>query len=220
MTRLDGQRSFFESWASAPVSWGDEVVRVGDSPIMYAWERPLMEAYAAALCRPDRDLLEIGFGMGLFAEAAAQRGVRSHTIVEPHPEILTRARAFADRDPDRVRLIGDYWQRCQLELGSYDAIFYDSWSPDETLLDDLAAFFTLAAVRLLREDGALAFWVPGATLGEAMQVVALARFDSLSLTTVRDLEPTLDCRQRGFGSTMLLAVATGPRRRSDRRAAR
>ena len=219
MTRPNGQRSFFETWASAPVVWGDEVVRVGDSPIMYAWERPLMEAYAAALCRPDRDLLEIGFGMGLFAEAAAQRGLRSHTIVEPHPEILDRARAFAGRDPDRVRVVGDYWQRCQLELASYDAIFYDSWSPDETLLDDLAAFFTLAAIRLLRADGLLAFWVPGATLGEAMQAIALARFDSLSLTTVRGLEPTRECRERGFGSTMLLAIAAGPRRRS-RRAAR
>jgi guanidinoacetate N-methyltransferase len=213
VTQPDASRSFFDTWASAPVSWGEEVVRVGDAPITYAWERPLMEAYAAALCRPDCDLLEIGFGMGLFAEAAAKRGVKSHTIVEPHPEILARAQAFAARGEGRVCVLGDYWQRCQGELGSFDAIFYDSWSPVETRLDDLDAFFTLAAVRLLRPDGLLAFWVPGTTLGEAMQAVALASFDSLSLTAVRGLEPTPECRQRGFGSTMLIAIAAGPRRR-------
>lgn len=215
MTRADASRTFFDAWASAPVSWGEDVVRVGDAPIMYAWERPLMDAYAAALCRPDRDLLEIGFGMGIFAEAAARRGVKSHTIVEPHPEILPRAHEFAARCGDSVRVVADYWQRCQLELATYDAIFYDSWSPAETRLDDLGAFFTLAAVRLLRSDGLLAFWVPGATLGEEVQATALARFDSLSLTAVRDLDPTPECRRRGFGSTMLVAVAAGPRRRKE-----
>ncbi|HEU5055409.1 MAG TPA: class I SAM-dependent methyltransferase [Kofleriaceae bacterium] len=205
---------FFEAWAAAPVSWSDEVVRVGDAPIMYGWERPLMEAYAEAICRPDRDLLEIGFGMGIFAEAAARRGLRSHTIVEPHPEILPRAHAFAATGGGRVQVIADYWQRCQLELATYDAIFYDSWSPEETRLDDLRAFFTLAAIRLLRPGGLLAFWVPGSTLGEAMQAVALARFDSLSLTAVRGLEPSAECRERGFGSTMLVAIAAGPRRRT------
>ena len=207
--------SFFETWASAPLSWSDDAAKVGDAPIMYAWERPLMEAYAARLCRPDRDLLEIGFGMGIFAAAAERRGVRSHTIVEPHPEILARAHAFA-RQSAAVRVVGDYWQRCHAELGCYDAIFYDSWSPDETLLDDLSAFFALASSRLLRPDGVLAFWVPGATVSEAMQAAALDSFDALSLTAVRGLEPSPECRQRGFGSTMLVAIATGPRRRADR----
>jgi hypothetical protein len=211
VTAPDVGRSFFQTWASAPVSWSDEVVKVGEAPITYAWERPLMEAYAAVLCSPDRDLLEIGFGMGLFAEATASRGVRSHTIVEPHPEILARAHAFAVRREGRVRVLGDYWQRCQGELGRFDAIFYDSWSPVETRLDDLGAFFSLAAVRLLRPGGLLAFWIPGSTLGDAMQAVALAHFDSLSLTAVRDLEPTPESRRRGFGSTMLVVVASRPR---------
>ena len=214
MTRPEPTHPFFETWASAPVSWSDEVVKVGDSPIMYAWERPLMEAYAAHLCRPDVDLLEIGFGMGIFAEAAARRGVRSHTIVEPHPQILPRAHAFAGDGGDAVRVLGDYWQRCQDQLGTYDAIFYDSYSPADTRLDDLRAFFALAAARLLRPDGLLAFWVPGSTLGEPIQAAALASFDSLSLTAVRDLEPTPACRERGFGATMLVAVAAGPRRRN------
>jgi protein arginine N-methyltransferase 2 len=205
--------SFFETWASAPVSFSEEVVKVGDAPITYGWERPLMEAYAELLCAPDRDLLEIGFGMGLFAEAAAARGLRSHTIVEPHPQILPRAHAFAARD-GRVRVVADYWQRCLEGLGRFDAIFYDSWSPVETRLDDMGAFFAQAAGQLLRAGGQLAFWVPRSTLGEAMQAVALARFDSLSLTAVRDLEPTAECRERGFGSTMLVAIASRPRRPS------
>jgi cyclopropane fatty-acyl-phospholipid synthase-like methyltransferase len=216
VTRAETSGSFFDTWAAAPVSWSEEVVKVGDAPITYAWERPLMEAYADLLCAPDRDLLEIGFGMGLFAEAAAARGIRSHTIVEPHPEILPRAHAFAARSGGRVRVVADYWQRCQDELGSFDAIFYDSWSPVETRLDDLDAFFSRAATRLLRGSGQLAFWVPRSTLGEAMQAIALAWFDALSLTAVRDLEPTAECRERGFGSTMLVVVASRPRR-GDRR---
>jgi len=200
---------FFTRWSALGLERSDDAWMIGEQPIMYAWERPLMAAFACELCAPDRDLLEIGFGMGVFAAEAQRIGVRRHTIVEPHPEVASSARDLARRHQD-VEVVEDYWQRATDRLGTYDAIFYDSFSPDETVLEDLGSFFALAAARLLRPGGCLAFWVPHRTLSEPMQSLVLEHFDSLTLAPVRGLEPTPECRARGFGSTMLVPVARRP----------
>jgi guanidinoacetate N-methyltransferase len=201
---------FFERWSSLPVERTDDAMRIGAWPVMYAWERPLMELFARELCGPAADLLEIGFGMGVFAEAAAARGAKSHTIIEPHPALVPEARAFCRRQGRHARVVAGYWQEVLGELGRYDAIFYDSYSPDATLLSDMDGFFALAAERLLRPGGSLGFWVPGPVLDDAVQRIAFDHFDSVSLLAIRGLQPTPECTARGFGPVMLAPIARLP----------
>jgi guanidinoacetate N-methyltransferase len=202
------RNEFFERWASLPLERRGDALEIGGQPIMYGWERPLMEAFATELAGPETAILEIGFGMGVFAEAVQRRGAKSHTIVEPHPEVLALAQAFAGRNP--CVICAGYWQEVVERLGVFDAIFYDSFSPPETLAQDLAAFFEVASSRLLTPEGKLGFWVPGQTLPESVQREVLSRFEVLELIPVRGLCPPQECRDRGFDSTMLMPIARRP----------
>lgn len=55
--------------------------------IMMAWEKPLMEAHAKAICSGGGHILNVGFGMDLVDTAIQQYGTIIHTIVEAHPEV-------------------------------------------------------------------------------------------------------------------------------------
>ena len=60
-----------------------------NTEVMGDWEIPLMRKHAEVCCYTSGgDILEIGFGMGLFANEVQRIGVKSHTIVEIHPQIL------------------------------------------------------------------------------------------------------------------------------------
>ena len=89
------------------------------------WEGPIRRARAAALCcaapsLSGSDVLNIGFGMGLFDEAAQALGPRSHTIVEAHPDVWANmhARGWASRP--RCALVFGRWQEalCQKLAGT------------------------------------------------------------------------------------------------------
>src|SRR5690349_15783064 len=61
-----------------------------DDEIMEDWQLPLMDAMASVAAHPNADVLEIGFGRGVLASLIQQAGVRSHTIVECNPHVLSR----------------------------------------------------------------------------------------------------------------------------------
>lgn len=47
---------------------------------MMAWETPLMQAHAAAMQCTGKDVLNVGFGMGIIDEAIQQLRPATHTI--------------------------------------------------------------------------------------------------------------------------------------------
>jgi spermidine synthase len=59
-----------------------------DTEVMGDWEIPLMRKHAGICCYNGGDILEIGFGMALFATESQKIGIQTHTIVEIHPQIL------------------------------------------------------------------------------------------------------------------------------------
>ena len=107
-----------------------------DRPVMMSWERPLMEAHAAALCPDDgrpRRVLNIGFGLGLIDGALQRRKRAAHAIVEAHPDVLARMAADGWGATPGVTVLAGTWQEvlpplCDEAAPPFDAVFFDTFA--------------------------------------------------------------------------------------------
>ena len=103
--------------------------------IMHEWETDLMRQHAEFVCSLGGDILEIGFGMGISADFIQKQGIKSHTIIELHPQIAEKAREWAADKPNVTILEGD-WQEVlpSLKEGTvrtthkkFDGMFFDPY---------------------------------------------------------------------------------------------
>ena len=105
--------------------FGDEEVI-----IMMNWEHPAMSASAAYVTEGGGDILEIGFGMGISAGYIQSHSVSSHTIIEPHPQMVEKAVEWSN-GKSNVTIISQSWADVTGSLGTYDGIFYDTSYDDK-----------------------------------------------------------------------------------------
>ena len=101
----------------------------GDFEVMMSWEDPLMSASAAYACENGGDILEIGFGMGRSAGYIHSHSINSHTIIENHPQIITKAEEWAS-GKSNVTIITGSWYDVKDNLSTYDGIFYDTFGDE------------------------------------------------------------------------------------------
>ena len=101
----------------------------GDFEVMMDWEDPLMSASAAYACENGGDILEIGFGMGISAGYIQSHSISSHTIVENHPQIITKAQEWAS-GKSNVTIVTGSWYDVKDSLSTYDGIFYDTFGDE------------------------------------------------------------------------------------------
>ena len=105
-----------------------------DMEVMMDWEDAIMKKSADYVCKNGGDILEIGFGMGIAANYIQANSINSHTIVENHPQIIEKAKAWASDKPN-VTIIENDWntvkdKRRKICLATYDGIFYDTFADD------------------------------------------------------------------------------------------
>ena len=93
--------------------------------IMMDWEPPAMSASAAYVTEGGGDILEIGFGMGISAGYIQSHSVSSHTIIEPHPQMVEKAVEWSN-GKSNVTIISQSWADVTGSLETYDGIFYDT----------------------------------------------------------------------------------------------
>jgi len=93
--------------------------------IMMNWEHPAMSASAAYVTQDGGDILEIGFGMGISAGYIHSHSISSHTIIEPHPQMVEKAVEWSS-GKSNVTIISQSWADVTGSLGRYDGIFYDT----------------------------------------------------------------------------------------------
>jgi spermidine synthase len=145
-----------------------EGLRIGRQYVMFFAEADLMREHATRLTdgftRPD--VLEVGLGLGVFAEQLRSLHIGSYTAIEAHPGVarLARDRVLDSLDAPTV-VHTEPWQLLTLAPGAYDAIMYDTWPPDGHADSDFAAFVEDVAVRCLRPGGRFSFFHSGAVLG-------------------------------------------------------
>jgi len=155
-----------------PAILDSQGLRLGTQYVMFFAEADLMRAHAVKLTSGTTraDVLEIGLGLGVFADQLARLDIGSYTAIEPHHGVasLTTERVLASRLPG-AKVITEPWQTLSLPDASYDAIMYDTWPPRGRADKDFALFVETVAVKALRPGGRFSFFHSGTQLSPARQ---------------------------------------------------
>ncbi|MEV4716670.1 class I SAM-dependent methyltransferase [Micromonospora noduli] len=170
-----------------PATIDDEGLRLGDTYVMFFAESGLMAEHAAALIggRCGADVLEVGLGLGVFAQQLAPLAPASYTAVEPHPAVVNLVAPRVRTDlPCPVTIVVEPWQALDLESESVDAIMYDTWPPDGYADADFTSFVEQVAVPALRPAGRFSFFHSGSRMSEARARVLDEHFPGWSATSV------------------------------------
>lgn len=95
--------------------------------VMHIGERGLMQKLANIVTQNGGDILEIGFGLHLSADAIQSNpNVKSHTIIEIHPEIYQKALDWS-KDKSNVKIIlGDWTKVIPTLTNKFDGILHDT----------------------------------------------------------------------------------------------
>jgi hypothetical protein len=100
----------------------------GNNVIMHIGEKYLMTKLAEIVTKNGGDILEIGFGMHLSADAIQSNpNVTSHTIIEIHPVQYERALEWAKLQKIKTTVIlGDWIELLPLTNMKFDGVLHDT----------------------------------------------------------------------------------------------
>lgn len=98
------------------------------SAVMHIGEKYLMDKLAEIVTKNGGDILEIGFGMNLSADAIQSNpNVTSHTIIEIHPVQYERALEWAKLQKIKTTIIlGDWIEVLPLSNIKFDGVLHDT----------------------------------------------------------------------------------------------
>ena len=105
----------------------DEPFSTGGA-VMHVGEKDLMDKLAEIVTVNGGDILEIGFGMHLSADAIQSNpNVTSHTIIEVHPQQYEKALEWAKLQKIKTTIIlGDWFEVLPLSDIKFDGILHDT----------------------------------------------------------------------------------------------
>jgi hypothetical protein len=100
----------------------------GFHTIMHSGEKSLMNKLASIVTKNGGDILEIGFGMNLSADAIQSNpNVISHTIIEIHPEQYKKALEWSKSQKIKTTIIlGDWIDILPISNMKFDGILHDT----------------------------------------------------------------------------------------------
>lgn len=166
---------------SLPVEIDDQGMKVGGTYVMFFAEAELMSLHANALLggRPSAHVLEVGLGLGVFAQQAASHQPASYTAIEPHSQIAAMTRRRVLREVcERVTVYLQPWQLVPPPLDEFDAIMYDTWPPEGLADRDFEVFIRHFALLGLRPGGRFSFFSAGPQLSPARAAIMTECFQS------------------------------------------
>jgi len=190
-------------WTGERAKYASDQLLISGQQVMQAWERPLMRALAEIAAAGHGDVAEIGFGMGISATFVQEFGVRSHTIVECHPDVLAAIERWRASYPGaKIDVTACRWQEWKAAPGSFDAILFDTYptSEEEYAAEVIesptfVASFLPAAGRLLRPGGVFTYYTNEIdSLSRRHQRLLFEHFSSVTVSLVRGLQPPPDCQ--------------------------
>lgn len=193
----------------------DKELVIDGQQVMQAWEHPYMAKLADIAAAGGGDVLEVGFGMGISASAIQARGVRSHTIIECHPDVQSRFAEWRERYPDRkIELVQGRWEERLDGLGQFDAILFDAYPLNERewtehYVNDVtyARHFFRAAAEHLRHDGVFTYYSNEVdSMGRAHQRALFEWFEEITISVIDGLEPPDDCHYWQTSSFLVIAA--------------
>lgn len=198
-----------EEYLSADATYTEDSLIVGGSEVMQEWERPLMRALAAEVTRSKGHVLEVGFGMGISANYLVELGCSKYTVIEPHPVVLKKARAWAKAQPVPVQVVEGFWQDVIDRLDLFDGILFDTYvaSAEDTGTRLYVPFIPKAAGHL-KPGGVFTFFSAAADTFDADHLQLLLQyFQEVRVFKVSGLRPPSSC-QYWSTTTMVVPVCT------------
>lgn len=191
-----------------PMVLTDEELTIGEWQVMQSWERPLMEVMAKEVTATKGDILEIGFGMGISANAIMKQGCKSYTVIEAHPKVAENARNWASQTQVPARVIEGLWQEVVPNINEqYDGIFFDTYPLSEEERHRNHFSFIPLAPTLLRPHGLLTYYSDENTKFRTEHLeLLLTYFSEVKLIKVSTLKPFPDC-EYWQDSNMIVPVA-------------
>jgi len=149
-----------KGWENLDAKRSEDRLDIGSLQIMQRWEEPLMQAMANEVTQKPGSILEVGFGMGISASLIIKGGATSYTVIEPHPEVLEKAKQWASRQPIDVKIIEGRWHDIAptLKEGSYDGVFFDPFPNSEEEWTTFHLKFFPHAKRLLKMGGVFTYF--------------------------------------------------------------
>ena len=184
-----------ENWEQKTAMFMKDRLIIDGHQVMMSWETPYMYKMVEMLhSHTSGDILEFGFGMGISASEIQRKGVKSHTIVEPHAEVYQKALEWKKHHPHSdIKLIHGFWQDIVEQLPQFDGIFFDTFSISNEDTDKKRFhFFKVASEKLLKADGALTFYYMNQRLELPYQDRLFNYFSKLKIERV-DICPPPDC---------------------------
>ena len=144
------------SYISSSLIFSDDKIIISGShspqeEVMMDWEHPIMSASAAYVTQGGGDILEIGFGMGISAGYIQSHSISSYTIIENHPQIISKSREWAS-GKSNVTIISQSWYDVRNSIGTFDGIFYDTYG-DDNMYD-----FSSSLSGLTKSGTKVTFW--------------------------------------------------------------
>lgn len=136
----------------------DKLVTDQQDGVMMDWETPIMKRSAEIITQPGRNVLNVGFGMGIIDGFIQELGPGKHYICEAHPTVLAKMRADGWYDKPNVVILEGPWKQTLAKLLSqgvtFAGIYYDTFSEHYS---DMLEFFDLVC-GLLDFDGVFSFF--------------------------------------------------------------
>ena len=151
-----------EDWAKNPAVFDEHTLRIAGHPVMEDWEKDYMEELAKVACLNKGAVLEVGYGLGLSADAIQKRQIASHYIIECHPDVM--ARCIQDQhkmiSENKLHLLGGFWQDITPLFNDniFDGILFDTYPLTEEEIHSNHFWFFKEAYRLLKPDGILTYY--------------------------------------------------------------
>ncbi|KAJ6843335.1 arginine N-methyltransferase 2 [Iris pallida] len=181
IARRNDEQTLDKTYLDSRVEFGEDRLMDEESKaVMMAWEGPLMEAHARAVCGNGGKVLNVGFGMGLVDEAIQRYGeVTEHTIVEAHPDVYARMMRLGWGEKKNTRVVFGKWQDVLPQLASYDGIFFDTYGE---YYEDLREFHQHLP-KLLKPGGIYSYF-NGLCGGNAFFHVVYCQLVSLELGNI------------------------------------
>jgi protein arginine N-methyltransferase 2 len=136
----------------------DKILDEGGDAVMMSWETPLMRRHVDHFQVADRDVLNVGFGMGIFDRFVQERSPRSHTIIEAHPDVYAQMLADGWDDIPGVDVRFGRWQDIVPQLiqegRQFDCVYFDTFGEYYEDMRDFHEFL----LDLVRPGGQYSFF--------------------------------------------------------------
>jgi len=97
------------------------------SLVMDIGEDLLMSRTADLLIKENDNFLEVGFGLGIMANYAQKKKLKSHTIVEAHPQVYSKLLEWSKDKENVFPIFGDWFTVLdKIKEKNYDSVYFDT----------------------------------------------------------------------------------------------